>query len=227
MGLSSDNESAIIACRLLLDKGFYNDGGINFFASMDHSETCVSGMVLSLSSYFMVNDSRINDLALFIINQQMKDGGWNCQSFNGARHSSMHTTINVLEGLLEYERRQLKHAKKSCLARKEGHEFLLVHRLYKSDKTAKIIKPQFIRLSFPSRWYYDILRALDYFRESGIEKDIHMQDAISLLLKKRKIDRWLLQANHPGKVYFDMESVGCPSRWNTLRALRVLKWWNE
>jgi len=227
LGISAENEQARKGCKLLIDKGVYKDGGINFFRSMDHSETCVSGMVLSLWAYFNIPDKRINNLVSFLLKQQMADGGWNCESFNGAKHSSLHTTISVLEGLREYEKMHLEPCQKCVDARLKAHEFLLEHKLYKSDKTGNVIKPQFTRITFPPRWYYDILRTLDYFQECKAEKDNRFQDAMDVLIKKEKNGQWLMQSQHPGKVYFVLEETGSPSRLNTLRALRVMKWWNN
>ena len=98
------------------------------------------------------------------------------------------------------------------------------HRLYKSDRTGKIIHPRFLMLSYPTRWFYDILRSLDYFRDADVGYDPRMQDALDVLTTKRRKDgAWPLQAKHPGQTHFDMENPGQPSRWNTLRSLRVLK----
>jgi hypothetical protein len=112
------------------------------------------------------------------------------------------------------------------LARLKAHEFLLIHRLYKSDKTGRTIDPKWTRLSFPPRWRYDVLRVLDYFRDCDAEKDERMLDAVEILLSKEKNGRWPLQSKHPGRVFFDMEKPGETSRWNTLRSMRVLNWWN-
>jgi hypothetical protein len=156
----------------------------------------------------------------------MPDGGFNCKrNREGARHSSMHSTISLLEGMLEYGRRgydyRLGELEQTA---SEAREFLLMHELYKSDHTGEIINKNFLRLSFPGRWYYDILRALDYFQDAGVGWDERLSPAIGVILNKRKPDgRWPLQAKIPGKVHFEMEKAGKPSRWNTLRALRVLK----
>lgn len=226
MGLPQNNRKARNACKLLIDKGMYKDGGINFWASFKHSETCVSGMILSLWAYFRIPDPRIKKLVGFLLEQQMPDGGWNCQSFKGATHSSLHTTLSVLEGLWEYEKMRFEKCDQCLEARQKAHEFILKHRLYRSDKTGNIIKSQFVRITFPPRWYYDILRCLDYFQDCGADADPRCQDAIDLLKQKRKDDRWPMQNLHPGKVYFIMEQAGSLSRWNTLRSLRVLNWWN-
>jgi len=225
MGLPPDNGPACESTLLLLNKGIYSDGGINLFASMKHSETCVTGMILSLCSYFDIPVEKYESLIDFLIEQQMADGGWNCESFRGARHSSMHTTLSVLEGLWEFEKEFDLKKDPIRHARLRAHDFLLAHRLYKSDRTGRIIDPKWTRLSFPPRWRYDILRVLEYFRDCRAQKDERMTDAIGVLLSKEKDGRWPLQSNHAGRVFFEMEKPGEVGRWNTLRALRVLNWW--
>lgn len=225
-GLSPKIVQVQKACQLLLDRGFYPDGGINYFASLKHSETCVTGMILSILAYFQFSDERIHSLKNYLLDQQLPDGGWNCQSYNGATHSSFHTTISVLEGLREYEKFEPKNMDVIRIAQQKGREFLLIHRLFKSHRTGKVTKPEFTRFSFPPRWYYDILRALDYFQECRAAKDARLSDAIDIVIKRRTREgTWLLQNRHPGRTFFEMEQVGEPSRWNTLRALRILKWW--
>jgi hypothetical protein len=226
-GLSPNNSKVKKACKILLDKGFYSDGGINYFSSLNHSETCVTGMILSLVSYFQYVDQRIFNLAEFLLKQQMADGGWNCQSFRGAKHSSFHTTISVLEGLREFEKFNIKKTSRIRRSQLAGIEFLLNHRLFRSHRTGKIFDSRMTRFSFPPRWRYDVLRVLDYFQEANIPYDERMKDALELVLKRKcKDGKWFLQSRHPGKTYFEMEQVGKPSRWNTLRALRVLKKYN-
>ena len=215
------------ACVILLDKGFYKDGGINYFKSMDHSETCVTGMILSICSNFHIDDQRLDSLAEHLVNQQMEDGGWNCESYNGAKHSSFHTTISVLEGLLGYEQFR-GFDKKITKVRNDAMEFLLEHSLFRSHRTGEIFDQRMMRFSFPPRWRYDILRCLNYACDVRCSKDERFSEAIELVKKKQGKDgRWKLQNRHPGRTYFEMEKPGKPSRWNTLRALRVLKWWNE
>lgn len=226
LGLEPEHPQALKACELLLDKGFYRDGGINYFASYEHSETCVTGMVLSLLSYFRFPDERVQAITDHLLRQQMADGGWNCRSYRGDTHSSFHTTISVLEGLREYEKADAPEAGEVREAQVRGREFLLAHRLFRSHRTGEVVSAPMTRFSFPPRWHYDVLRALDYFQECGAGRDERLAEAIEIVIKKRKPDgRWLLQNRHSGKTHFEMERVGQPSRWNTLRALRVLKWW--
>jgi len=225
LGLDPQNTTARKACMILLEKGYYPDRGINFFRSLDHSETCVTGMVLSLLSYFGIRDERLKMIVRFLIDQQMPDGGWNCQSFRGAIHSSFHTTMNVLEGLQEYE----KHFRDSTAdinrTRQEALEFLMTHRFYRSHRTGKVVDPRMTRFAFPTQWRYDVMRVFDYLREVNAPWDHRMQDAARLITGKRKTDgTWLLQGRHAGRTYFEMEQPGKPSRWNTLRGLRILQW---
>jgi hypothetical protein len=223
-GLAPDNKQARKACTLLLNVGLQLDGGINY--DWPRSETCVTGMVLSLLSYFQYDDDRLDTIADHLLNQQMPDGGWNCRRPYGATHSSVHTTISALEGLRFYELHRGRRTREVRAAQRRGREFLLVHRLFRSHRTGEIIKPVFIRFAFPPRWHYDILRALDYFQAVNAPRDKRLTDAIDIVHKTRRDDgRWNLQHVYKAKTYFDMERLGQPSRWNTLRALRVLKWW--
>ncbi|MEM6427855.1 MAG: hypothetical protein AAF708_01350 [Deinococcota bacterium] len=214
------------ACQRLLDEGLYEDGGINYFPSLDHGETCVTGMVLALLAYFEMDDARILQLVDHLLTQQMADGGWNCWSFKGATHSSLHTTISVLEGLHSFTTNSTyKHAEIQQ-AQTRAHEFLLVHKLFRSDHTGEIIDARMTRLSFPPRWRYDVLRALDYLQMVQFPFDERLTDGLELLLRKRRKDgKWPLQQRHTGQTFFELEQVGKPSRWNTLRALRVLKFY--
>ena len=227
LGLPPNNKQARLACKLFLDEGFYSDGGINFFSySMKYSETCVTAMILSLLAYFKYPDDRVHAIASFLIGQQMPDGGWNCESPKGATHSSFHTTISTLEGLYEYELAFPEHKKQIGLVRQHGHEFLLTHRLFKSHRTGKVFDTKMTSMPFPPRWRYDFLRGLDYFRSCDAQKDARIEDAIELLKSKQKKDgRWVMNTGMTGRKFFDLEKAGQPSRWNTLRALRVLNWW--
>ncbi len=225
-GLPSNNPQARRACTLLLDRGLQRDGGINY--GWTPSETCITGMVLSILSYFAYEDGRLDTIADHLLEQQMPDGGWNCRRRFGATHSSVHTTINVLEGLQRYEVTRRRKVRVVQAAQRCGREFLLVHRLFRSHRTGEIIKPVFIRFSFPPRWHYDILRALDYFQAVNADCDQRLAEAIEIVRQGQREDgRWSLQHSYKGKTYFDLERLGAPSRWNTLRALRVLKWWDR
>ena len=229
LGLPPGHPQALRACRVLLHTGFWEDRGINFFPrAYKRSETCVSSMVLGVLSWFRFDDARVDRLAAHVIEQQMPDGGWNCRAMPGygrATHGSFHTTISALEALLDYERFRPALAESARAAQARGREFLLAHRLFRSHRTGAVAKSEFTRFSFPPRWHYDVLRGLDYFRDSNAPHDDRLADAIALVERKRQpCGRWLLQNAHPGRTFFAMETPGEPSRWNTLRCLRVLRW---
>jgi hypothetical protein len=192
-------------------------------------EPCINGRVLAIGAYFGVPS---DGLAGRLLHAQLSDGGWNCNAPRSQR-SSFHTTICVLEGLLEYE--QAKGPKREITdARLRGQEYLLERRLFRSRSTGEIIafdrklrRPAaWTQCSFPTRWHYDILWALDYLRRAGAPPDDRVAEALDLLAKKRdESGRWPLENPHPGPVHFEMEGgAGEPSRWNTLRAMRVLRW---
>lgn len=202
-----------------------SDGGILPIGKYQKSDVCLNGMFLNFASYFGVSEEYLRSIVDFLLGQRMKDGGFNCH-FNtvGAVHSSMHTTLSVLEGMNEYCRCGYGYrARELAEAEAAGREFLLHHRLFKSHSTGQVMDPKMLMLSWPSRWRYDILRALDYFRLARVPADPRMSDAIEVLQRKRRADgKWPLQARHPGKTHFEMEKTGAPGRSNTLRSLRVL-----
>jgi hypothetical protein len=226
-----NNEKIEKACRILLDKGFYKpDGGINYWKTWQHGECCVTGMLLSILCFFQIKDDRVHPMVEFLLSQQMPDNGWNCDTKNNPTHSSFHTTISVLEGLWDYEKEYPASNKIKAVRRKqdEGIEFLLQHHLYKSNTTWKPVNRIMTKLSFPPRWHFDIIRCLDHFHAKNVRKDTRMNDAMDLLTKKQTNDGfWKLEHKYPAKAFFDMEKVGQPSRWNTLRALRIIKWWKS
>jgi hypothetical protein len=224
-GLPQNNAQARAACRLLLDRGLRADGGINYVRDA-RSETCITGMVLSILAYFRLDDDRLNDIEAHLLGAQMPDGGWNCRRV--ASHSSMNTTISVLEGLHLIESSGRGHPRKTRESEERAREFLLVHRLFRSHRTGTVIKSEFMRFVFPPRWHYDILRALDYFQAVRAPADTRLSEAVDIVNRRRGPDgRWTLEYAYNGKTHFPLERLRAPSRWNTLRALRVLKWWNE
>ena len=202
------------------------DGGIGPGRSIAASDVCVNGMLLNYACYFGAAPAGLDSIVDFILAQKMSDGGFNCQrNRGGATHSSLHSTLSVLEGIAgfaaagyRYRLGELQHAAA------EGREFMLRHRLYKSDRTGQVIRPEFLRFAHPPRWKYNILRALDYFASSGAGWDERLGDALSIVASKRRPDgRWLSVAPLAGELHFLMERPRRPSRWNTLLALRVLK----
>lgn len=227
LGISPYTTIIIDTIEEIIENNKTIDGGINAGKTIIHSDVCINGMLLNYASYFKIDEKKLNSIVDFLISQQMEDGGFNCWSNrSGAAHSSLHTTLSVAEGINEYRTNGYKYRLDELnKAEADSIEFMLQHQLFKSDKTGKIIDPRFTRIPYPPRWRYDILKALDYLRLAKIDYDARMQSAIDVLIKKRKQDdKWLLQSKHAGVVHFDMEKPGQPSRWNTLRALRVLNW---
>lgn len=183
-------------------------------------EPCINGGTLALGAYF----GRPAELLLRrLLSEQLDDGGWNCEAPKSVR-SSFHTTICVLEGLLEYER-AVGPVSEVRAARERGERYLLDRALFRRRSTGEPALPAFFEFAFPPRYHYDVLRALDYFRAAGAPPD-SIGDALRLLESKRQSDgRWLLDSAYEEALCFPIgEVVGAPSRWNTLRALRVLKW---
>lgn len=223
IGYPGSNKEIRKSVAIVLNSEKGADGGINY--SWKHSDVCVNGMILNFGAYFLPEHDTLPGIVDFLLSTQMADGGWNCDYLKGATHSSLHTTISVLEGLLEYQLSgNTYRAGEVNSAHVRGTEFLLIHRLFKSHRTGEVIDPKMLMLSFPARWKYDILRALDHFQKAKVTYDPRMKDGLQILKYKQRSDGlWPLQAKHTGKVHFDMEKAGTPSRWNTLRALRVLK----
>lgn len=212
--------------QIILDGRKSRDGGINPAKTTEDSDVCINGMMLNIGCYFKMHSDDLESIVDFLLSEHMADGGFNCRSTrSGARHSSLHTTLSVMEGIHEYHRQGYTYRLTDLLdAYQASLEFILLHQLYISDRTGEIINPAFLRLPYPYRWKYDILRALDHFQDAKIPWDERMRPAMNVLVKKRYKDgTWPVQAKYPGLVHFDMEKAGGPSRWNTLRGLRVLK----
>ncbi len=188
-------------------------------------EPCINGNVVATGSYFGVGMTPLVDR---LLGEQLPDGGWNCEVENGATVSSFGTTINVLEGLLEHERASGGSAEVAA-ARGRGETYLLERRLFRRKSTGEVIDPAWLEFSFPHWYHYDVLRALDYLRAAGVVPDERMAEAIGVVEANRGADgRWPLQHVHEGASHVDMEGVeGRRSRWNTLRAMRVLGWYAQ
>jgi hypothetical protein len=185
-------------------------------------EPCINGGALALGAYF---GRATESLAHRLVGEQLDDGGWNCDAPKSAR-SSFHTTICVLEGLLEYER-AVGSAPEIAAARRLGEEYLLERGLFRRRSTREVANPAFLKFAFPTRYHYDVLRALDYLRDANWERDARIDDAVGVVESRQQPDgRWLLDDAHDEALALPVgESVGEPSRWNTLRALRVLRWY--
>ena len=195
------------------------------------TEPCINGRILALGAYFKEpNDA----LARQLLREQLDDGGWNCEAVEPSakrplsRRSSFHTTICVLEGLLAYERAGRKSAAVTK-ARKRGENYLIERRMFRSLRTGEVIDKRWLRFAFPAFWHYDVLRGLDYLRNAGIKPDSRVNEAIEIVIERgHQNGRWPLNLLHRERIPVDMETaIGSASRWNTLRALRVLRWYNR
>src|SRR4030081_988716 len=201
----------------------WEHAGQPFFAG--EVEPCINGMVVVLGAYF---DQDVDGVVARLLGEQLEDGGGNCEAENGSVRSSFHTTIRVLEGLLAHERATGGSAE-ALASRRRGAEYLLERKLFRRKSTGDVVDPAWQHFSFPTRWHYDVLRALEYFRAAGDPPDPRVDEAVDLLRSKQQPDgAWLLENTHPGAVHFALEDGdGRPSRWNTLRALRVLRWYEQ
>ncbi len=222
-GLDPNADAVRRAVELARDGCRWEHAGQPFFNG--EVEPCINGRVVGLGAYFGQPVDGVVDL---LLGEQLDDGGWNCEAENGSVRASFHTTINVLEGLLAYER-AIGSSAELAAGRRRGEVYLLERRLFRSKSTGEVVDPSWLQFSFPVRWYYDVLRALDYFRSAGAVPDPRMDEAIDLLQSKQQPDgTWLLENTHPGAVHFALEDGdGSPSRWNTTRALRVLRWYEQ
>jgi len=234
LGVPADDSQARRAAELLLATGFCeSDGGLSYGGKgtagrSARSETCITGMGLSMLAAFHVEDERLDRIVANLFAAQMPDGGWNCRRPRGATHSSFHTTISALEGLASLREWRGDPSGDITAAESRGREFFLDHRLYRSHQTGEVVKDVLTRFHFPPRWHHDVLRGLDYFRRAGAPSDERLRDGIALVQARRQLDgRWLLPTGYSGRTHFTLETVGKPSRWNTLRCLRVLRWWES
>ena len=187
------------------------------------SEPCINGRVVALGAYFGVRSDRLVDR---LLGEQLADGGWNCETEHGSARSSFHTTLCVLEGLLAFEQAFGASAAVGE-ARRRGQEYLLERRLLRRLSTGEIIDPLWTQLAFPPLWHYDVLRALDYMRAADMPPDRRVDGAVAIVVQRRQSDgRWLRDVRHRNSLYDELAGpVGAPNRWITLRALRLLDWY--
>jgi hypothetical protein len=217
------NAQAVLDTVALVRKNCrWEHAGQPFFAG--EVEPCINGRTVAIGAYF---GEDVDSIVARLLGEQLEDGGWNCETENGSVRSSFATTICVLEGLLQHEQVTGGSAP-AVAARRRGQEYLLDRRLFRRLSTGEVVDPDWLRFSFPTWWHYDVLWALDYFRAVGGTPDPRLTEAIDVLRSKQQPDgTWLLEHTHPGAVHFSMEDGdGRPSRWNTLRALRVLNWYD-
>ncbi len=226
-GLDPESARARETVRLVGENSRWDNAGQPYWAG--EVEECINGRTVADGAYFGID---VAPIVSRLVGETQADGGWNCERCNGSSRSSFATTINVLEGLLEFERATGGTAR-SRDARKHGEEYLLARRLFRRASTGDVADEQFLTLTYPTRWHYDVLRALDYFRAAaqldGMAPDARLADGIELVRSKRdNSGRWPLDWKPRGATLFDLDDgPGQPSRWVTLRALRVLRWWDD
>ena len=223
LGLDPAAAPARRAVGLVRDHCRWEHDGEPFFAG--EVEPCINGRAVAIGAYF---GEHVDDIVDRLLGEQMRDGGWNCEQENGSTRGSFNSTIDVLEGLLAYETAVGgSRAVRAALVR--GQEYLLERRLLRRLTTGEVINQAWTEFSHPTYWHYDILRGLDHLRAAGVPPDERMAEAIDIVSSKRDADgRWPLENTHPGRVHVALdEGEGRPSRWNTLRAMRVLRWYTQ
>ena len=227
IGLSPTHPAARGTVELILDTEKAGDGGLNPSGSRRPSDACVNGMALGYASWFGEREEQLRSVVDFLLRERVADGGFNCRHNRpGAQvtHSSVHTTVCVMEGITAYVRsraRYRRHELEEAYA--SSAEFLLRHRLFRSESTGQVINPEFTRLHFPARWHYDILRGLDSLAAGKVPRDPRMDEALALVRGRRGADgRWNANRAYPGATHVPDERAGQPSRWVTLIAERVL-----
>ncbi|MGA7227286.1 MAG: hypothetical protein WBZ40_04210 [Acidimicrobiia bacterium] len=219
-GLAPDSPQANRALSLVRENVRWDANGELYFEG--ETEPCINGVALAIGAYF---GEAVDGIVERLLGGQLSDGGWNCWAEYGAKVSSFHTTICVLEGLIAWEHTGGS-SDATASARSRGEEYLIERGLFRSLSTGRVIDPRFTMFSYPTRWYYDVLRGFEYFRSTGAPFDRRCAEALDLVDGKRDdAGRWPLENPHQGPTHFEMEGPeGFPSRWNTLRAMRVLEW---
>ncbi len=208
-------EAVTAHCRWEYDDLPFFDGEV---------EECINGYTVSLGAYFGAD---VDGIVTRLLAGQPHDGGWNCEAERGAVVSSFNSTICVLEGLLEHERAG-RGTDQTRAARRPGEEYLLERSLFRSRRTGEVPVDDWLTFSFPTRWHYDVLRGLEHFRSADV-RDPRLEEAVELVRSKRQEDgTWLAENTHPGPTHVRYDDGdGRPGRWNTLRARRVLDWWDR
>ncbi len=230
LGIPPDTTGPRLAVKRTIDRLLGEDGGLYVTADGKTTDDCIGAMFLQTAVYFSTDSSTdtksLERMADHLLSRMMPDGAWNCRSVRSVVvHSSVHTTISCLEAFRlfrercpDYRQVQVEEAMESA------EEFLLKHELCKSHRTGEVMDNRMLKISWPTRWYFDILRGLEYFADAGRTWDDRLEWSMNVLMSKRRRDgRWPVQNRHPGESHVQMEKTGGPSRWNTFRALKVIK----
>jgi hypothetical protein len=220
IGLQPSSPSARRAIERIAEHGRWEHEGQRYFDG--EVEPCINGRTIDTGSYFGVD---MTPLAERVVGERLEDGGWNCEAERGSVRSSFDTTINVLEGLLQHEQAGRGDPGTEA-ARRAGESYLVERGLFRRRSTGEVAAARYLELAFPFYWQYDVLRALEHFRRTGDDPDPRLAEAVEVVRGKQRPDgRWLLDRVPTGRVHFELEPPGEPSRWITFRALRVLAWW--
>jgi hypothetical protein len=225
-GLPADYAPLKESARKFIDENLTVERANDEHWLLHRMDLCHLGFWLRIGSYFLGNDARLAAVAKTVVGVALEDGGFNCRirNYPDTHHSSFHTTFNVLEGLREAVGAGNIDATTFRAVEAEALEFMLMHKLYRSDKSGEVIDERFTHLTYPSHWHYTVLRGLDYLRSTPEIGDRRLDDPVELIASRRKPNgRWVVEKRIPGVEHFDMEKWGGESRWNTLRILRVLK----
>jgi hypothetical protein len=222
LGVDPADPAVRVAIELVRENCKWEYDDLPFFDG--EVEPCINGATVAIGDYFGQDVQGIVDR---LLGEQMEDGGWNCEQERGSTRGSFDSTINVLEGLLEHERATGGSTEETS-ARRRGEAYLLDRGLFRRLSNGEVANPMYKYLFFPTRWHYDILRGLDYLRDAGVVPDERVDEAVELLRSKRDADgRFPLEYTYPGEVFFEIDDGdGQPSRWNTIRAMRVLRWYD-
>ena len=228
LGLPGDNAQALAGCRHLWEGHLGFDITAGHFGGLKRAvnqpDACIVAMFVLLASRFGYRDTKVEEGVVWLLGQQMDRGGWNCERTRRAtEHGSFHTTISTLDAFVEYERGEGTIPVADAAQR--GRDFFLTHHLYRSHRTGEVANPAFARFPFPPQWHFDVMRGLEHFAVVGAPCDDRLSDAVEVIRNARRNDgTWPGYAAYSGRTWFRMEAAG-PSRWNTLRALRMLRWW--
>lgn len=231
LGLDPDSPEAQRTLELVGQNCKWDEGGQDYWDG--ETEECINGRTVADGAYFGVAD-RVEGIVKRLVEEQMEDGGWNCERERGSKRGAFASTLNVLEGLVEFQRAVEEKGgsvgQEVVEARKRGEEYLLRRALVKRESTGEVVDQKFLQLMWPWRWRYDVLRALEYFRAvgevTGERPDGRLREAVEHVRGKRREDgRWDADWVLPGRCWVEVEEK--PSPWVTLVAMRVLKWWDE
>lgn len=225
LGLDPVHPAAGATVALILAHHKSRDGGVDPRMATSRSDVCVNGMALNYSAYFGAPTMQLTSVVDCLLAEKLPDGGFNCRRGPDVKHSSVHTTLSVIEGISSYERAGLLYRLDELRSSRDaGVDFLLRHRLFRSERTGRVIRGEFLRLHQPTRWYYDVLRCLDALADATVPYDSRMEEAVDALTGRRQPDgRWPVNRGYPGKTHLPPPRAGTANRWVTLRALRVLQ----